>query len=68
MGARGLVDRLCGTTACKILPHKEKAQRFATDPEYRASLVTAEGVEEDEGGNERTGPHARALPVKRRLE
>ena len=27
--------------AVRHFPSKEKAQRFATDPEYRASLVTA---------------------------
>jgi hypothetical protein len=50
----------------RFFPGKEKARRFATDPEYRASLVTAKVWRRR--GNERTGPHARALPVKRQLE
>jgi hypothetical protein len=29
------------TALVRHFPTKEKAQRFATDPEYRASLVTA---------------------------
>ena len=47
----------------KFFRGKEKAQRLIqSEPGY------GEGVEEDDGGNERTGSHARALRVKSGLE
>jgi hypothetical protein len=33
----------------RYFPGKEKAQRFATDPEYRASLVTVRAWEKAKG-------------------
>jgi hypothetical protein len=33
----------------RYFPDKEKAQRFATDPEYRAGLVAVKALEKAKG-------------------
>jgi hypothetical protein len=43
--ARRMVER----HICEILSRQGKAHRFATDPEYRASLVTVKAMGEGEG-------------------